>query len=137
MPQLDRIIIFPQIFWLFVVFTAFYSVLTHFFLPKFLRVLKARKIIVSFNEQQAIQATRRCAESETKLKETLAEDLEKVKEIFSQNPTFNLRNLKKLETKSVDEAISTATKNSILFCNSQVLDSIEMRCKWFNNMTSR
>nr|QYA17624.1 ATP synthase F0 subunit 8 [Porphyra crispata] len=42
MPQLDRVIIFGQIFWLFFIFLATYIVYTHFILSNFLKILLVR-----------------------------------------------------------------------------------------------
>lgn len=49
MPQLDFIIIFPQIFWLIITFFSLYIVLVHFFLPIFIKILKSRKQIIIEN----------------------------------------------------------------------------------------
>nr|QJH88479.1 Atp8 [Pterocladia lucida] len=132
MPQLDRIIIFPQIFWLFIVFIVFYCFLTHFFLPRFLKVLKARKSIVEFNELELNLFTKKSAEVEIEFKKNLLEDLIYVKKIFVNNPVFAVFNFKKLEAKAVDESISVAIKNSMLFCNFQILNLIPIYCKSIN-----
>ncbi len=42
MPQLDFLIILPQIFWLILFFTFFYFFLTYYFLPLFLRTILSR-----------------------------------------------------------------------------------------------
>lgn len=54
MPQLDLTIIFSQIFWLFLLFIIFYSILLHFFLPKFLISIQARKRIVYTNSNKCL-----------------------------------------------------------------------------------
>nr|YP_009002127.1 ATP synthase F0 subunit 8 [Sporolithon durum]AGU16692.1 ATP synthase F0 subunit 8 [Sporolithon durum] len=51
MPQLDRIIVFSQIFWLFITFVTIYTLLSHFFLPLFIKSLKSRKLIILANQQ--------------------------------------------------------------------------------------
>ena len=129
MPQLDRIILFPQVFWLFVIFTSFYIVLTHFFLPKFLKSLKSRKCVTDLNELRVLEIHKQLNESELWFRENLLDDLAKTKKIFSLNPTFKSFDSKGWETKKADELISKSIKNSILFCNLQVLNSIEIRCK--------
>nr|YP_009114033.1 ATP synthase F0 subunit 8 [Gelidium elegans]AGW30472.1 ATP synthase F0 subunit 8 [Gelidium elegans] len=129
MPQLDRIIIFPQVFWLLVIFTVFYIVLTHFFLPRFLKALKTRKEIVKVNELEALLVSKRSTDSQTKLRLLLLNHLSIVKKIFSLNPTLNISSAKSLNTQAVDELIGVMVKNSILFCNSQILDSIRIKVR--------
>nr|YP_009317550.1 ATP synthase F0 subunit 8 [Gelidium sclerophyllum]AOX49002.1 ATP synthase F0 subunit 8 [Gelidium sclerophyllum] len=124
MPQLDRIIIFPQVFWLLVIFTMFYIILTHFFLPRFLKALKARKEIVKINELEASLVSERSTDNQAKLRFLLLSHLSIVKKIFSMNSALNISNAKILNTQAVDELVSVMVKNSILFCNSQILDSI-------------
>lgn len=48
MPQLDRIIIFTQLFWLFIVFGATYLVLITFFLPMLIKLFRTRKLFIQF-----------------------------------------------------------------------------------------
>nr|YP_009317619.1 ATP synthase F0 subunit 8 [Pterocladia mexicana]AOX49071.1 ATP synthase F0 subunit 8 [Pterocladia mexicana] len=134
MPQLDRIILFPQIFWLFIVFVSFYIVLTHFFLPRFLKVLKSRKSIIDLNDSKIIKIRDQFIKSEQQLNQILVNDLLVIRKIFNSNPTFEVFYLKNSETKKVDETLSKALKNSVLFCNFQILDLIEIRCKLANNV---
>nr|YP_009317596.1 ATP synthase F0 subunit 8 [Pterocladiella media]AOX49048.1 ATP synthase F0 subunit 8 [Pterocladiella media] len=130
MPQLDRIIIFPQIFWLFLIFTSFYIILTHFFLPKFLKSLKSRKSVIDLNELKVNYVKQQSIESEQKFKDLLTQDLAKIKFFFNSNVAFEILNL---ENSEADRIISQAVKNSILFCNFQILNSIEIYCKLANN----
>nr|YP_011017054.1 ATP synthase subunit 8 [Pterocladiella capillacea]WQB61732.1 ATP synthase subunit 8 [Pterocladiella capillacea] len=134
MPQLDRIILFPQIFWLFIVFVSFYIVLTHFFLPRFLKVLKSRKSIIDLNDSKIIKIRDQFIKSEQQLNQILLNDLLVIRKIFNSNPTFEVFYLKNSETKKVDETLSKALKNSVLFCNFQILDLIEIHCKLANNV---
>nr|YP_009546481.1 ATP synthase F0 subunit 8 [Gelidium kathyanniae]AYO27829.1 ATP synthase F0 subunit 8 [Gelidium kathyanniae] len=129
MPQLDRIIIFPQIFWLFVIFTVFYISLTHFFLPKFLKSLKARKEIIKVNEAEALLLIKKSMANQAKLKLLLLNHLSDIKKIFSINPILNISDTRSLNTKRVDELISVMIKNSALFHDSQILDSISINVK--------
>nr|YP_009988355.1 ATP synthase F0 subunit 8 [Gelidiella flabella]QNM39631.1 ATP synthase F0 subunit 8 [Gelidiella flabella] len=129
MPQLDRIIIFPQIFWLFLIFTLFYTILTHFFLPKFLRSLKARKLIAKANSEKVSLIVKESAENKIKLTNTVMHNLTAVTKILNNSSTLNISNFNLAKIGKVDEAIGIATKNSILFCNSQILDSINIYFK--------
>nr|YP_010620253.1 ATP synthase F0 subunit 8 [Deltalsia parasitica]WAX04289.1 ATP synthase F0 subunit 8 [Deltalsia parasitica] len=51
MPQLDFLIILPQIFWLILCFTIFYFLLTYYFLPFFLKTIKARINFIKINKE--------------------------------------------------------------------------------------
>nr|YP_009317642.1 ATP synthase F0 subunit 8 [Pterocladiella musciformis]AOX49094.1 ATP synthase F0 subunit 8 [Pterocladiella musciformis] len=133
MPQLDRIIIFPQIFWLFLIFTSFYIVSTHFFLPEFLKSLKSRKSVIDLNELKANTIKQQIIESEQKFKDLLTQDLARIKFFFDSNSAFKILNLENSEAKEADRVISQAVKNSILFCNFQILNAIEIHCKSINN----
>ena len=129
MPQLDRIIIFPQIFWLFLIFTLFYIVLTHFFLPKFLTSLRARRDITNYNEFQTSRSLKRLIEIQLKLKNLLLKDLLEIRRVFTENSTFSSFNMIKLNTQQADELVSDTIKNSVLFCNFQILDSVDIHLK--------
>nr|YP_009546258.1 ATP synthase F0 subunit 8 [Gelidium gabrielsonii]AYO27606.1 ATP synthase F0 subunit 8 [Gelidium gabrielsonii] len=129
MPQLDRIVIFSQIFWLFVIFTVFYISLTHFFLPKFLKFLKARKKIIKVNEAEALLLIKKSTANQVKLKLLLSNHLVDLKKIFSINPILSVSDTRSLNTKKVDKLISVMVKNSVLFCDSQILDSININVK--------
>nr|YP_009389235.1 ATP synthase F0 subunit 8 [Thorea hispida]ARX95979.1 ATP synthase F0 subunit 8 [Thorea hispida] len=53
MPQLDRIIIFTQLFWLFIIFVTIYTVLTTLFLPILIKVFKTRNLFVQFISEES------------------------------------------------------------------------------------
>lgn len=59
MPQLDYLIIIPQVVWLFLIFTCFYFTLTYFFLPTLLKTIKVRfyfnKYFKSTNSRLSIE----------------------------------------------------------------------------------
>ena len=129
MPQLDRIIISPQVFWLFIVFSTFYIVSTHFFLPKFLKALKSRKGIIKTNEMEVLLLTKKSIANQTELKSLLLTHLNKLKEIFSKSSILSISNTKNLNTKEIDELIGLIIKNSTLFCNYQILNSISINVR--------
>ncbi len=51
MPQLDHVTFFPQFFWLFIIYLAFYLVILKHFLPPLSRILKFRKKKITFSQQ--------------------------------------------------------------------------------------
>nr|QNM39516.1 ATP synthase F0 subunit 8 [Gelidiella fanii] len=124
MPQLDRIIIFSQIFWLFIVFILFYTIITHFFLPKFLKVLRARKLIAKVNSEKATFIANKSSKNKIKLLGVITKNLTTVKKILNSTSNFNIT-----KTNKIDELVGKTIKNSILFCNFQILDSINIYSK--------
>lgn len=124
MPQLDRIIITSQIFWLFVIFTTLYIILTHFFLPKFLKVIKARKQIVDINNQEVLILNTRLNERQILLKQLVNRNLSLIEKVLKKKiENLNLNNLNP-NAQSVDEKIAQTSIINILYCNNSLLNSI-------------
>nr|UVF63021.1 ATP synthase F0 subunit 8 [Synarthrophyton patena] len=137
MPQLDFIIIFPQIFWLLIVFLFTYIILSHFFLPIFIKTLKSRKYIILENTKILIKTQNKFNLKQTQLSFLLNRNFKLIKvmletEIFSlfsedSNIDLNLVNIKLIE----------ALYYNILYYNSNVLDSIPLKLRLshlkFNN----
>nr|AHX02535.1 ATP synthase F0 subunit 8 [Schizymenia dubyi] len=123
MPQLDRIIIFTQIFWLFTVFTIVYTILVHYFLPKFLKSLKSRKEIVLVNSLEVESLSKKITQKQKLLTELLHKNLILVKNILTSN--FNsLETDKKLNLLEVDKKIGTSISNSTQYCDIHILNAI-------------
>nr|YP_009988309.1 ATP synthase F0 subunit 8 [Gelidiella acerosa]QNM39447.1 ATP synthase F0 subunit 8 [Gelidiella acerosa] len=129
MPQLDRIIIFSQIFWLFTIFILFYTTITHFFLPKFLISLKARKLILKINSEKSFFILNKSSENKIELLATTVKNLSTTKKILNSNSGFSISNFNSTKTNKVDELIGNIAKDNILFCNFQILDSINIYSK--------
>nr|YP_011017602.1 ATP synthase F0 subunit 8 [Bostrychia moritziana]WQF69402.1 ATP synthase F0 subunit 8 [Bostrychia moritziana] len=130
MPQLDILLIIPQITWLFLNFVLFYFLITFFILPKFLKVIKLRKLIVL--ENKALNST--LSESYfSKRKIMIAKfnsDLKKIKfsildKIFVS--TF-FENKKKFlflaEFNKITNCLKSAAKHTICYCNTNLLNSL-------------
>lgn len=47
MPQLDSLIVFPQMFWFFITFGVFYFLIIHYFSPNLLISLRLRKHVIT------------------------------------------------------------------------------------------
>nr|YP_009988332.1 ATP synthase F0 subunit 8 [Gelidiella fanii]QNM39470.1 ATP synthase F0 subunit 8 [Gelidiella fanii]QNM39493.1 ATP synthase F0 subunit 8 [Gelidiella fanii] len=129
MPQLDHIIIFSQIFWLFIVFILFYTTITHFFLPKFLKVLRARKLIAKVNSEKVTFIANKSSKNKIRLLGVIMKNLTTVKKILNSTSTFNTSNFNITKTNKIDELVGKTVKNSVLFCNFQILDSINVYSK--------
>lgn len=131
MPQLDRIIVFSQIFWLFVIFVLTYIVLTHFFLPKFIKSLKSRKQIIEVNDIELSELTSRILNKQLLLKQLLLKNLAMVN--TSLNHEFSTSNiLSKQNVHKIDAKIGTATHNISLYCDDRLFNCIFFYPKLLN-----
>nr|UAD89912.1 ATP synthase F0 subunit 8 [Gracilariopsis chorda] len=124
MPQLDRIIVFSQIFWLFIIFTAFYTVLTHFFLPKFIKSLKIRRQIIDANSTEISLMTKNTLLKQNLLKKFLLKDLELIKNLLIQYFNNLVKEKSYANTTLVDEKISSVILNTLMYCDLQLLNAI-------------
>lgn len=127
MPQLDKTIIFTQIFWSFFMFTFFYAVLTHYFLPKILKSLKSRKLVVLRNSKEIDNLSIRFEKKQFALNQTLLKSLVKLENLISDK--FFLKNSANTDSvlSIVDEKMSLVCKSFILYCDSHILRSISFR----------
>nr|YP_010484909.1 ATP synthase F0 subunit 8 [Hypnea cervicornis]UVW80603.1 ATP synthase F0 subunit 8 [Hypnea cervicornis]WCH57961.1 ATP synthase F0 subunit 8 [Hypnea marchantiae] len=132
MPQLDRVIIFSQIFWLFVIFSALYIILTHFFLPLFLKSIKLRKQIVEANSLEVSQLSEKVVHKQVLVKQKLLEKLAVIENLLSESYKFQKYFKNEQQITIIDEKISIATINYLLYCDSLVLNSILFYPKFFN-----
>nr|AEX37494.1 ATP synthase F0 subunit 8 [Gracilariopsis lemaneiformis] len=124
MPQLDRIIVFSQIFWLFIIFTAFYTVLTHFFLPKFIKSLKIRRQIIDANSTEILLMAKNTLLKQNLLKKFLLKDLELIKNLLIQYFNNLVKEKSYANTTLVDEKISSVILNTLMYCDLQLLNAI-------------
>nr|YP_010395095.1 ATP synthase F0 subunit 8 [Polyopes affinis]UQJ72536.1 ATP synthase F0 subunit 8 [Polyopes affinis] len=132
MPQLDRIIIFSQIFWLFVIFVLIYIVLTHFFLPKFTKALKSRKQIIETNDVEILKLTSKIITKQLLLKQLLLKNLVTINTLLSHE--FSTSNIvPKQNIHKIDIKISTVTRNVSLYCDVQLFNCIFFYPKSLNN----
>lgn len=129
MPQLDFLIILPQIFWLIFFFSLFYYVLTYYFLPIFLKTINSRKYLLENNKNIENKLTNSILERRKFLLIELNHNLNQVKIVlfirlmhtkfnFHKKP-FSLQ-FSKLNTKIID-----AANKSILYCNYPMLNSLK------------
>nr|AHX02489.1 ATP synthase F0 subunit 8 [Riquetophycus sp. HSY-2014a] len=132
MPQLDRIIIFSQIFWLFIIFTSLYAILTHFFLPKFLKSLKARKQIIEVNDKEIIILNNKFNEQQILVEQTIIKNLNLIEDFIKNELEFSKTNKLKSSIQLIDERIADISLNSLLYCDTQLLNSISLFPKSLN-----
>lgn len=127
MPQLDRVIIFPQIFWFFLIFILFYALLTHYFLPKFLVSLKLRKYILKFNYLLINNKINVHTSVKLKLLNQLVLHLHQINKSIYINSNYlkDIKNDSKLVNSfQINRKLIKIIKNNVLFCNKNVLNLI-------------
>lgn len=132
MPQLDRAIIFTQIFWLFIVFSGSYIILTHFFFPLFVKSLKSRKLIVEMNSIELKKIQENFAQNQSILAQVLHEGLVTVKSFYSSE--FLLKNSTKSDSTLllIDSKLVLIMLNIILYCDKNTLSSISLSSRTYN-----
>nr|WCH57793.1 ATP synthase F0 subunit 8 [Hypnea flava] len=133
MPQLDRVIIFSQIFWLFLIFSVLYITLTHFFLPLFLKSLKSRKQVIVLNGLEILSLNKKALEKQFLIKQKLLSKLLIIEDFLSESYKFQKHFENDHQTVLVDEKISIAVLNYLLYCDSFVLNNILFYPKFLNS----
>nr|YP_009019492.1 ATP synthase F0 subunit 8 [Gracilaria salicornia]AHG53079.1 ATP synthase F0 subunit 8 [Gracilaria salicornia]AMR57129.1 ATP synthase F0 subunit 8 [Gracilaria salicornia]UAD89812.1 ATP synthase F0 subunit 8 [Gracilaria salicornia] len=124
MPQLDRIIILSQIFWLVLIFSIFYASLTHYFLPKFLKSLKIRKQIIDLNAKEIVERTEKTLNKQTLLRKILVKNLEITSNLLVHYFSQLIKNKKKVDTLIIDQKIGFVILNTVKFCDLKLLNSV-------------
>nr|YP_009295538.1 ATP synthase F0 subunit 8 [Mastocarpus papillatus]AOL58022.1 ATP synthase F0 subunit 8 [Mastocarpus papillatus] len=131
MPQLDRIIVFSQIFWLFLVFTSLYAILTHFFLPGFLKSLKSRRLIIEINSSEFLTLSLNTTKKQLLLKDLLLKDLMKIESSILREFS-SISSKPKLNVQQIDKKIELTARNTSLYCDAQLLNAISLYPKSLN-----
>ena len=132
MPQLDRIIIFSQIFWLFIIFTSLYAIITHFFLPKFLKSIKARKQIIDSNNHEILIINSKIQEQHNLLKQTIIKNLALIENSIKNEFETVTMEKSNLNNKLIDEKIANLSIKNSLYCDTHLLNSILLFPKGLN-----
>nr|WQF69592.1 ATP synthase F0 subunit 8 [Pleonosporium sp.] len=126
MPQLDFIIIFPQIFWFFIIFSILYIFILHTAIPRILIVLKSRKSLVQQNNLTAANLELQLLKSQKLVVSKIICNLKSLEAAVFLNQTKIklLLNNSKLDSRVLNLKMISAITNLILFCNKQTLGSI-------------
>nr|AVK39553.1 ATP synthase F0 subunit 8 [Paralemanea sp.] len=130
MPQLDRIIVFTQIFWLFVIFSLLYIVLIHFFLPQSLKSLKSRDLVIGCNIAENNKVKSDFLLSESLFSKTLSDHLSNIKQTLL-GKTIILTN-DKFNPCSINSLIFNPIFNIVLYCDTAILNKISLKFKTYN-----
>lgn len=129
MPQLDYIIIFPQIFWFFLILLIFYILILHFFLPKFLYSIKLRKEVILFNSNLILKFSKKNKLDSLNIINILKLNLKEIQNsVYLNNSRLNLFFSKQVRLcpSILDLKLINLVYNNILFCNNQLLNNIKI-----------
>lgn len=132
MPQLDKIIIFSQIFWLFFIFTIFYIILTHFFLPLFIKSLKSRKRILESNILESAKVINQFNTNQINLQKIFLLNFNSIKILLDKDFFLKTKEKEDFFLKEIDEKIGLVLFDSILYCDNKILESIIFNYKSLN-----
>lgn len=128
MPQLDRIIVFTQIFWLFLVFTVLYIVLIYFFFPNFLRSLKARNLVIESNNVESNIIKINFLSTQDFINYTSQEQLRSIK-VTLLNDFILFKNINPFDLHLLDVSLLNSIFYTTLYTNEIVLFSIPLNSK--------
>uniref|UniRef100_A0A4D6BLB9 ATP synthase F0 subunit 8 n=1 Tax=Balbiania investiens TaxID=111861 RepID=A0A4D6BLB9_9FLOR len=127
MPQLDHIIIFTQVFWLLLTFIVIYILLTYFFLPTFLKSLKSRSSIIESNLAENVNMQTKFASNQILIDQLLIQGLSNIKVILTIEFLLNNdKNSEQYKLHFIDKQMTNAIFNTMLYCDSQVLEYIPL-----------
>ena len=127
MPQLDFIITSSQIFWLIVVFLLLYTVLTHFFLPKFIKVLKTRKRITSENEKKLAHLKEQILKKITIFDNVTNLNLIKIKVLIEKEIFLFFKNLLLIDLSILNKRTANVLYFNLISYDINVLESINIK----------
>lgn len=130
MPQLDFLIIFPQIFWMCLIFSLFYFSLTFYFLPKFFLSLKLRKFILEENSRKILTKSNLNLSKKSNVHVELEAKVESLLRNF-ENLEVLLRSDALFTSSNFDSKIMRATRSTMLFCDTLILKNILLFPKVF------
>ena len=136
MPQLDNLIILPQVFWLIIFFGTFYFVLTYYYLPFFLKTINVRKYFLENNKITNNLLTSDILNKKKLILIELNSNFDKIKlvlflKLFSIKFKFKKKPFISQFAK-LNKKLLNALNNSILYCNSYTLNNFKFYPKLLN-----
>jgi hypothetical protein len=136
MPQLDILIILPQIFWLIVFFGIFYYILTYYILPFFLQTINSRKYFLQSNKTYENKLISDIFNKRKLVLNELNTNFNHIKSVLFLKLFHTKFNFRKEPFDShffkLNNKILNAVNNSILYCNPTVLSIIKFYPKILN-----
>nr|YP_009325918.1 ATP synthase F0 subunit 8 [Vertebrata lanosa]APC24959.1 ATP synthase F0 subunit 8 [Vertebrata lanosa] len=138
MPQLDILIILPQIFWFIIFFSIFYFILTYYFLPIFLKTINSRKYFLENNKILENKLVNEVFNKRKLVSKELNLNFIKIKSILFFrliHPRFNFRKKPfSFEFFKLNNKVMFAVNKSILYCNLFTLNTFKFYPKVLNKI---
>lgn len=126
MPQLDFTTILPQTFWFIVIFLSIYTVLIHFFLPNFIKLIKTRKNTILVNEKEVILLKNSLQVKQSIIKILIHQNFINLKTMLETNFLFFSTGSSIINLVPVDTKIISVLYYNSLYCDMSVLNSITL-----------
>ena len=133
MPQLDFLIILPQIFWLILSFIIFYFILTYYFLPIFLKTINSRREFIKFNKNFELKLDNEILLKRQFILKKFISDLNEVKSFIFLN-LLKFKSIKplRLQSSKLNVKILTALNKSVVYCNLDLINLIKFYPSFLN-----
>nr|YP_009502238.1 ATP synthase F0 subunit 8 [Porolithon onkodes]ASB29840.1 ATP synthase F0 subunit 8 [Porolithon onkodes] len=127
MPQLDFIITSSQIFWLVVTFLILYIVLTHFFLPNFIKILKTRKHIILENANKLSKLEKQFKYKQDTFDTLIEVNLAKIKILIEKEMFSSFKNIFFIDLIELNKKVLSALYSNLIFYDINILSSIQIK----------
>ena len=129
MPQLDRTIVFPQIFWLIIGFIIAYIILSYYFFPKFLQSITSRKEIINLNLKESLKLQQVHEKKSIVLRESVMKNLILIKHFLNENYLLSIFKKCNMDTRVVDLYFSSVVCNLVLYYDINLLNKVPLKLK--------
>ena len=138
MPQLDHLIVLPQIFWFIIIFSFFYFSTTYYFLPILLKSIKSKKYFLEQNDFLNSALLKQITERRKYLINKFLVNFLNIKS-FIFNEVFNIKLNIKFEFLNqkylkLINFLLVASIKSVSYCNVSLLNSLKFYPSLFNKI---
>ena len=127
MPQLDFTIAFPQIFWLIVIFVSIYTILVHFFLPNFIKLIKIRKKLILVNDVEFYNLKTKFTKRQNLTKKIIQRNFNAIKFMLEQEFYSFLKTPSKLNLVLLNEKLSYILYYNTLYYDKVILSLVPLK----------
>ena len=132
MPQLDFNITFSQLFWLILTFFFTYTVLTHYFLPTFIKLVQARKLIILANETKLANLQNTLSQKQVMFKQLLRSNFDTIRILIEKNFLSLLNLLPRTDLVLLNKKIALTLYFNVLYYDIIILNSICIKPKFLS-----
>ena len=132
MPQLDFNITFSQLLWLILIFFSTYTALTHFFLPIFIKLVRARKLIILANEVELIGLQTKLNQKQAIFEQLLHNNFDRIRVLIEKN-FFSLLDVSpRTDLLLLNKKIAFTLYYNVLYHDTIILNSIYIKPKFLS-----